>query len=51
MDIIPRKKYLEQVRPYIGKNLIKVLVGQRRTGKSYFLLSTYFHKYCDLTFL
>lgn len=32
-----RKKYLESIAPYIGKRLIKVLVGQRRSGKSYLL--------------
>ncbi|HNV29927.1 MAG TPA: ATP-binding protein [Cyclobacteriaceae bacterium] len=30
--------YLDRVKPYIGKNLIKVLVGQRRVGKSVLLL-------------
>lgn len=29
-----REKYLEKVRPYIGKQMIKVLTGQRRVGKS-----------------
>lgn len=33
----PRKKYLEQVSPYLGNSLIKVIVGQRRVGKSYLL--------------
>lgn len=33
-----RPIYLDRVKPYIGKNLIKVLVGQRRVGKSYLLL-------------
>jgi len=28
---------LEKLKPYIDKNLIKVLTGQRRTGKSYIL--------------
>lgn len=35
---IVRQKYLNQLKPYIGKQLIKVLVGQRRVGKSYILL-------------
>ncbi len=34
----PRPIYLDRVKPFIGKNLIKVLVGQRRVGKSYLLL-------------
>lgn len=32
-----RKTYLEQVKRYIGSKLIKVIVGQRRAGKSYLL--------------
>lgn len=32
-----REEYWEKIRPYIGKKLIKVLVGMRRSGKSYFL--------------
>jgi uncharacterized protein len=39
VNIYIRKKYLEQIDPFIGKPLIKVLVGQRRVGKS-FLLET-----------
>jgi len=34
---IQRPKYLSKIRPYINKDLIKVLVGQRRVGKSYML--------------
>lgn len=34
---IRRTYYLERVRPYMNKDLIKVIVGQRRVGKSYFL--------------
>ena len=33
-----RKKYLKQIKPFIGKDVIKVITGQRRVGKSYFLL-------------
>lgn len=33
-----RPIYLDRIKPYIGKNLIKVLVGQRRVGKSFLLL-------------
>lgn len=36
-DLIYRKRYLERVRPFIGKSLIKVFSGQRRVGKSYLL--------------
>jgi len=32
-----RKIYTKKIEPYMNKNLIKVIVGQRRTGKSYFL--------------
>jgi len=32
-----RSHYLERLRPYIGKDVIKVIVGQRRVGKSYLL--------------
>ena len=36
-SLIPRKYYLEKIRPFMRKSLIKVLVGQRRVGKSYVL--------------
>jgi len=36
--IIAREKYIEKIRAFIGKNVIKVLTGQRRVGKSYILL-------------
>lgn len=36
-DLIHRKRYLERVLPFIGKQLIKVFTGQRRVGKSYLL--------------
>ncbi len=39
-EIIVRKKYLDKILPFIGKQLIKVLTGQRRTGKSYILKQT-----------
>lgn len=32
-----RNHYLEKVKPFIGKGLIKVFTGQRRVGKSYLL--------------
>ncbi len=34
---ISREKYLEKVKPFIDTHLIKVFVGQRRTGKSYLM--------------
>ncbi|MDA3839502.1 MAG: ATP-binding protein [Patescibacteria group bacterium] len=34
---IKRDLYFNRIKPYINKNLIKVIVGQRRVGKSYFL--------------
>lgn len=33
----PRNNYLKTIKPYINTNLIKVIIGQRRVGKSYFL--------------
>ena len=33
-----RPIYLDRIMPLIGKNLIKVLIGQRRVGKSFLLL-------------
>ena len=37
MKIITRKNYLNRIRPHFGKNVIKILTGQRRVGKSYIL--------------
>lgn len=34
MKLIRRPIYSERIMPYIGKNIIKVLTGQRRVGKS-----------------
>lgn len=34
---IPRTFYLDRIFPYVDKDLIKVLVGQRRVGKSFIL--------------
>lgn len=31
---IPRPTYIERVKPFIGKEIIKVFTGQRRVGKS-----------------
>ena len=35
---ITREKYLQQVRPYMDKDIIKVFTGQRRVGKSYLMV-------------
>ncbi|MCL2073380.1 MAG: ATP-binding protein [Marinilabiliaceae bacterium] len=37
-SFISREKYVEKIGMFIGKNIIKVLTGQRRVGKSYILL-------------
>lgn len=34
---IKRDLYLSRIKPHIGKDVIKVIVGQRRVGKSYLL--------------
>ena len=38
IDYIERSLYIDRIKPFIGKSLIKVLVGQRRVGKSYLLM-------------
>jgi len=38
METINRPIYIERIKPFIGKNVIKVLTGQRRVGKSHILL-------------
>ena len=35
--MIRRNKYIDAIKPFIGKDLIKVLTGQRRVGKSMIL--------------
>ncbi|MBM3437427.1 MAG: ATPase, partial [Bacteroidetes bacterium] len=35
--IISRPLYIKRIQGFIGKNLIKVIVGQRRVGKSFIL--------------
>lgn len=35
--LIPRNHYTEKIRPYVRKNIAKVLTGQRRVGKSFLL--------------
>ncbi len=37
-EYIERPLYIDRIKPYIGKSLIKVLIGQRRVGKSYLLI-------------
>ena len=37
-EYIKRKYYIDKVKPFISKEIIKVITGQRRVGKSYFLL-------------
>jgi len=37
LKIFPRENYVKKITPYFGKNIIKVLTGQRRCGKSYLL--------------
>lgn len=37
MKYTKRPLYFEQIRPYIGDRLIKIITGQRRVGKSYVL--------------
>lgn len=36
-EYLKRDGYIEKIKPFIGKDLIKVLTGQRRVGKSYLL--------------
>ena len=37
VDLEIRQTYLDRVKPFIGKPIIKVFTGQRRVGKSYLL--------------
>lgn len=37
MKYIARPVYTEKIKPFIGKQIIKVLTGQRRVGKSYIM--------------
>ncbi len=34
---IKRPIYLDKIKPFIDKDIIKVIIGQRRVGKSYLL--------------
>ena len=36
--VLSRERYISRIKPFIRKNVIKVLTGQRRVGKSYVLL-------------
>ena len=36
--MIKRERYMQQIRPFIGNELIKVLTGIRRSGKSVMLV-------------
>lgn len=36
-NFIPREKYISKIQSFVNKDLIKVLVGQRRVGKSYLM--------------
>ena len=36
-SFIPRPLYTEKIKPFINKEIIKVITGQRRVGKSYIL--------------
>ena len=37
MNLVEREIYSKKITPFINKNIIKVIVGQRRVGKSCFL--------------
>lgn len=43
VDGIKRDKYIEKILPFLGSNLIKVLTGQRRSGKSHLMRSIIRH--------
>lgn len=46
-NIMPRRRYVDRLLPYVGKNVIKVLTGLRRVGKSYimFLIMRYIQEH------
>ena len=37
MEMIKRNRYLDQISPFIDKDLIKILIGLRRSGKTILL--------------
>ena len=36
-NLVARDSYIDRVKPFVGKQIIKALTGQRRVGKSYLL--------------
>jgi len=38
MSLVLRNNYLKRIKPFVNKNIIKVLTGQRRVGKSSLLI-------------
>jgi len=42
-NFISRPIYINRIKPFIDKHIIKVLVGQRRIGKSYLMLELIAH--------
>ena len=45
-NVYPREKYLEKIRPFFDSDLIKVITGIRRCGKS-FILKGIINELCD----
>lgn len=43
IQLINRPQYTERIKPFVNKNIIKVLTGQRRVGKSCILLQLQQH--------
>jgi predicted AAA+ superfamily ATPase len=42
-NLIERNTYINRIKPFIGKQIIKALTGQRRVGKSYLLFQLIAH--------
>lgn len=42
-NVISREKYLQKSLPFLGRNIIKFFLGQRRIGKSYMLFQVIRH--------
>ena len=42
-EIISRPLYMRKIEPFVGKDLIKVFIGQRRVGKSFLMLGVQQH--------
>ncbi len=42
-EIIHRPLYMKKIEPFVGKDLIKVFIGQRRVGKSCLMLGVQEH--------